>query len=161
MARIKYSVVSGTPRFTQFPVPLAASQNFLPLSGRYVTRDSSTGTYALSSSTSQQIDGYVDDIFTSVAGQQIPIIENVDEVVVEIPAANAGTAVTVTDTIIRGLMSEACDTVLSNGVQYCNYNVGSNQTRVLVVVGGNVADNVVYTKVNSNPSNLRPVGAVS
>jgi len=158
MAKMVYGIVSGTPRYSVYAVPLAASQTFAALSGRYIVRDDDVtgGNASLATTTAAHLDGYVDGIFTSSATAgvtRVPVVENILDVVAEIPAYNATARETVTDAKIVHLLGETLDTNVVSGVQYADIALSTRQT--LQVVGGSAADNCLYVVANSRPAAAR------
>ncbi|MBU2346678.1 MAG: hypothetical protein KJ888_21005 [Gammaproteobacteria bacterium] len=136
--------------YSKFPQeqPLAASVVFKLLSGKFVTRDSS-GNYAISISSDTQIWGWaeVDADWTTSATEAIDKIVIIDdlEAVFEMPNDSGNTALT--EAIIKTLIGETCDIAESTtNIQAADYNASS--TDVIKIVGGSVARNSLYVKIN-------------
>lgn len=152
MGKLKYGIVSPEKtREAYYMGTMTTSATLYAKSGRWVTKDTSANTFGLSAATSPQIDGYVDEVDeVCAAGVQYPILYD-SELVVEMPYYNGTTVAssTLTDALLKAAIGEVKDIYVST-YQYAN--LGASTYKVIIVVGGDVKNNLIYTKRNLAPA---------
>jgi hypothetical protein len=150
---MKYTQVKKMYPPSTYPdlVPLAANTYLNPLSGRFLTI--SAGTYALSSASDTQIAGWTDSVNSqnstgtgSVAGDAVELIDD-SNAIFELPIVGA----TITAATLLSTYQNKCFDLVQAGsgltlVQQAN--LAANTKKHFKVVGGNVARQTVYVKIN-------------
>lgn len=151
MGKLRYGIVS--PRETKQSYTrgtMTASTVLKAKSGRWVTKAQGTDTWNLSTAINTQVDGYDDTIDILTVTSDKHTIYTSLELVVEMPYWNGSAAGTLTAALGEADMVEVCDIYVASDIQYAN--LGAASTKVLIVVGYDVKNNLVYTKRNPAPA---------
>lgn len=161
MGDLKYGHLRGG----QTSIPgwqMTASETIKDKSGRFVTRNVTTG-YIEIADTTEDIFGWVEaEEKTSVSGDVFNVIVDTTAVF-RMPLIYDASTYTVNYS--AALMGETCDPKVSGGVQYCNPTAATNNS--FIIVGGQAAtgttigvnDGYVDVMMNVNAMHALAVGA--
>jgi hypothetical protein len=149
MAKTKLGAVNEHARqFSPNALPVYASQVFSAKSGRFVNGQVQAGYITSAADGADYLMGAVDFVGTtsSTSGGTKLAVDVSTETIYEVPAW-ASAATTVTQAIIDAYIGKACDLKVDTNIQYADYDTATDD--VLLIVGGSVADNCLYVKINA------------
>ena len=151
---LKYGKISDTP-IDSIIAELPYSTVLSAKSGRFLTKNKTSDRFAVTTATDTQIDGFTESNLTANASgayTKVPIELPNYESSYEIPYYDTDDGVLTQDKL-DALIGEVCDIYVASNIQYAN--ASGTTYKVLIIVGGNVANNTLYVKQNPYPANAR------
>jgi len=162
MAELKYGCINGDHK-TAVPVSITDAEAIKMQSGRFATRNTSTGAMEIADTT--------DDLFgwLEFGGDDSSTSNHVTNMIIDPSAVYRIPLIYDNDTYSvnysEALLGETCDLKVSGGVQYADPNAVSNNS--IIIVGGkaatgttvSAADGYLDVMINSNAQHQLAVGA--
>lgn len=149
MKSINLSAINDHKRnFTPGDFPMAASQVFPAVSGKFVYNNS--GAITAAANGQDEIIGAVEFVGTTsstAGGTRLPIDRSC-ETIYEVPAYLTSARATLTETVVNALIGKTCDIKVASNVQYAD--IGAATDDVLLIVGWNPLNNTLLVTMNAN-----------